>query len=268
MLRLLYSMMREINKLFWVSMTVVVLLRLLIFRDMTTALTIRAGLAVALIIVLLELVYYLTLAFLRRREDKLIGNILKDEGVTPELLKRVLNRVKKAKGPVRKATEQLTLASFLSEGGYYDRCFEVLREIEFGALPEDCREEYFNIYVYSNLMSGDTAAAERIFITAKPYFERAELRAYSMPVLHTMGVLEYKKGCYPVAENYFLRALNASSGSFSKCECQIYLSLCYLKLGDLERAADSAKSARSNISTIYQKHTLENVRMQLEQAAG
>ena len=88
-----------------------------------------------------------------------------------------------------------------------------------------------------------------------------------MPVLHTMGVLEYTKHNYVLAENLFSRALAASRGDFSKCECQIYLSLCYLKMGSIERAVYVAKSARETVTTIYQRRALEDVRAQIEQLA-
>lgn len=268
MLHGLYALMKEITKLFWFSFLVVAVIKMFFIRDMSSVLAIRAGLLAALLFVLTELAYYLIISWLRRREDKHIADILLDDGVTPQLLWYITRRVKKAKTPVRKASEQLTLASFLSEGGYFDRCFETLREIDFSSLNEGCREEYFNIYVYSNLMAGDVAAAERIFEVSKPYFDRAQEKSYSMPVLHTMGVLEYAKQNYVTAENYFIQALSASRGSFSLCECQIYLSLCYINMGKLGHAAYYARCARSNISTFYQRRTLENVRMQIEQAAA
>jgi len=268
MLHGLYALMKEITKLFWLSFLTVAVIKLFFIRDMTSVLAVRAGLLAALLFVLAELTYYIILSWLKRREDRLVADILNDEGVTPELLWHINRRVEKARNPVRKASEQLTLASFLSEGGYFDRCFETLREIDFASLNEGCREEYFNIYVYSNLMAGDVSAAERIYETSKPYFERAREKSYSMPVLHTMGVLEYAKHNYVTAENYFIQALSASRGSFSLCECQIYLSLCYINMGKLGHAAYFAKCARANISTFYQRRTLENVRMQIEQAAG
>lgn len=268
MLHGLYVFVKETSKLFGMSVLVVLLIKLFFMPEMNSLLSLRAGLAAALVIVLMELFVYLAIAFLRRREDRRIARILKDEGVTPELLYRIVRRVNRARTPVRKASEQLTLASFLSEGGYYDRCFETLREIDFGSLNESCREEYFNIYVYTNLMAGDTSAAERICETAMPYFERAQIRSYPMPVLHTMGVLRYAKQDYPGAEEYFSRALAAARGSFSKCECQIYLSLCYLNTGRLNHAVYFAKAARANISTVYQRMAVENVRERIEQAVG
>lgn len=198
-------------------------------------------------------------------EDRRIRRIMYEQGVTPELLGIMFRRVGKAKTPSQKAECQLDLASYLSEGCCYERSFEVLGEIDLRELSESSKEEYFNIYVYTNLMAGDVSAARKIYEKARYFFDRARMKNSAMPVLHTLGALEYAEGDYVRAENYFTQALAYAVGKASRCDCEMFLALCYMKTGRLGYAVKAAKNAARDASTVYQRRNIEGLRSQLEQ---
>ena len=229
---------------------------------------IKFGAVTALVVIGLGLVLRLFLWLRLRSEDRRIRRIMYEQGVTPELLGIMLKRVNKAAEPSRKAEAQLDLASYLSEGCCYERSFEILGQIDPRELSESSKEEYFNIYVYTNLMVGDVSAARSIYNSARYFFDRARMRSSPMPVLHTLGALEYAEGDYLRAENYFTQALAYAVGKAARCDCEMFLSLCYLKTGRLQYAVRAAKTAAKDATTVYQRRSIEGLRAQLEQAAA
>ena len=94
------------------------------------------------------------------------------------------------------------------------------------------------------------------------------MRSSPMPVLHTLGALEYAEGDYLRAENYFTQALAYAVGKAARCDCEMFLSLCYLKTGRLQYAVRAAKTAAKDAATVYQRRSIEGLRAQLEQAAA
>ncbi|MBR1393707.1 MAG: hypothetical protein IJ561_07735 [Ruminococcus sp.] len=233
-------------------------------RTKVTFELIRIGAVIMICIFLLHItVSTIRLLWLQHSDRKAI-RVISEKGVTPELLSFARRRIDKARSDEDKAREQLVLASYLAEGGFYDRCFEVLREINLTDLSDESQEEYFNIYVYINLMVGDTAAARGIYDGAKMFFDRARLRAGCMPVLHTLGVLEYAEGDYLKAENYLVQACAVSKNKGSVCECEMFLALCYMKTGRARQAIAAAKAAAGHAMTVYQRRKIEGLRAQLE----
>ncbi len=195
-----------------------------------------------------------------------IHSIMAEEGVTPELLSMLKNQADKAKDSATSGMANLMLASYLVEGGYFRQCFEILEKIDREALPARYQEEYFNVYVYANLMMGDIETADGIYKANKSYFERAMLRESNMPVLHTLGVLEYAKGNYIKAENLLMQAKNNSQTKQGRCECNLYLGLCYLKTDRADYARLAVIEASKQASTVYQRRDLEKLKKLVENA--
>lgn len=190
------------------------------------------------------------------------------EGVTPEVLGSMKKWADKPRDPAERTDRQLLLGEALSEGCYFRRAFSVLSEIDTDLLSEQAKEEYYNVYVYTNLMMGDVASADRIYTAAKRYFDRARMRLSAMPVLHTLGVLSYAKGELVQAENYLNQALRNSYSKQSRCDCCIYLSLCYLKAGRIDLAINNAAEAAGQAVTYRQKHELLELRRRIEAACA
>lgn len=188
-----------------------------------------------------------------------IRRIMSEQGVTPELLLILKKRVDRSKTPYLKAANSITLASYLIMGEYFDECYKILREIKFENLSDVYQEEYFNVYVYANLMQGNVYAAEDIYKNSQSYFERAKLREQNSPVLHTLGTLEYAKGNYALAEELLMQAKKAAFSKQNKCECNLYLGLCYLKTDRIKLAKAAACEASKQTCTIYQRRNLEKL---------
>lgn len=267
-----FSYSKEIIAAFWFGLVLTFAVWIIGGMPFVTLEMVRFGAVAGFSVIALRLLLRLFLRILMFREDRRIKKIMHDQGITPELLGIIKRRADNSRTPEQKAEMQLVLASFLSEGSCFERCFEVLGEIDLRDLCESSKEEYFNIYVYTNLMAGDITAARDIYDSARIFFDRARTRRSAMPVLHTLGALEYAKGCYSSAENYFTQAMAYATGKAARCDCEMFLSLCYMQTGRLSYAVNAAKTAARDAVTVYQRRSIEGLRAQLEerskQAAG
>lgn len=256
--------LKEFIVVFWISVLLTFFIWIASKGKMVTSELMRTGCIIMICCFLAHALFSLTRAAVFSRRDRKAAREINENGVTPSVLNYASRRAGKARSPESKARAQLVLASYLSEGGYYDRCFEVLREITLTDLSDEAQEEYFNIYVYTNLMVGDIPAARGILDSARMFFDRARLRSGCMPVLHTMGVMEYAEGDYLQAENYLIQARAVSRNKSSLCECEMFLSLCYMKTGRARQAIACAKLAAEHAVTVYQRRKVEGLRAQLE----
>jgi len=258
-----FSFTKELVLSFWSAVAFVSVYYLVTDKPLVTIDAIKLGCFVMMALLIISMIVSFILIHRIRKEDARISRILSEEGVTPEVLRYSLRKVESAEDRYEKAEAQLALASCLSEGGYYDRCFETLAEISFADLSETAREEYFNIYVYTNLFLGDLTAAQEIYERTYMFFDRAKQRCRPMAVLHTLGVLEYAKANYILAESYFLQAKAAANDRMSLCECEMFLSLCYMNTNRPEKAVSAAKEAAALSSTVYQRRYIEGLRRSL-----
>ena len=201
----------------------------------------------------------------RGANNRRIERIVNEQGVTPEVIALLAARVRRSRDRSVKAHARLALASCLSEGGCYDRCFEELREIDLAYLTGRAAEEYFNIYVYTNLMIGDVRAALSIYEGADVYFERALSRRSPAAVMHTLGVLSMAKGDLTSAETILLSARSMAADSAAMCDCDMFLSLCYMELGKPQLAVGAARTAAAEAVSLNQKRSVEGLRRRLEQ---
>ena len=258
----------EMIAAFWFSVVLTALVWIIGGRPFVAVDIIKFGAIAAAAFIAVRVLIRTGFRIAAAAEDRRVRRIMFEQGVTPELLGIMLRRVGRAKTPAQKAECQLDLASFLSEGCCYERSFEVLGMIDLRDLSESSKEEYFNIYVYTNLMAGDVAAAREIYRSAKYFFDRARMRHSAMPVLHTLGALEYAEGDYVRAENYFTQALAYAVGKAARCDCELFLALCYMKTGRLQYAVKAAKTAARDASTVYQRRNTEGLRAQLEKISS
>ncbi|MBR4554460.1 MAG: tetratricopeptide repeat protein [Ruminococcus sp.] len=264
-MRRAYSFTKSIIFSFWAATAVVILKELISSKPFIPIESVKLGSVVAGVLIICSLVIRLARQIYMIHLDRKIRRIMRVQGVTPEVLHILRSRVDKARSDEDRDEGRLILASFLSEGCCYERCFEVLREIDVSNLSDPAKEEYFNVYVYTNLMIGDVEAAQGIYDRAAGFFDRARRRRSAMPVLHTMGALEYAKGNYKEAEDCFTQAMAYAVGKSSRCECEMFLSLCYLKTGRLIHAANAARAAARDSVTVYQRRSIEGLRAQIEE---
>ncbi|WP_164489114.1 hypothetical protein [Ruminococcus sp. Marseille-P6503] len=195
-----------------------------------------------------------------------IAHIMETDGATLQLYAMLKNQADNARGAKAKATALLTFASYLTEGGHYKECYEILEKISLENLSPFYQDEYFNVYLYARLLDGDMDGAGEIYEKASSNFERARLREYNMPVLHTLGVYEYAKGNYTQAEALLLQAKNSAPTKQAKADCSLYLGLCYLKTGRKEYAKAAALEAAGQVKTVYQKNNLKKLMKLVEKA--
>lgn len=197
-----------------------------------------------------------------------ISHMMETDGATPQLYAILKNQADKARGTKAKAIALLNLASYLTEGGHYKECYEILEKIPIADLSPFYQDEYYNVYLYAKLLDGDIDGAEEIYAKALSNFDRARLREYNMPVLHTLGVYEYAKGNYTQAETLLMQAKNNAQTKQEKADCSLYLGLCYLKTGRKEYAKAAALEASGQVKTIYQKENLTKLMKLVEKAYG
>ena len=115
-------------------------------------------------------------------------------------------------------------------------------------------------------MQGNIDGADEVLKNAKANFERARLREYNMPVLHTLGVYEYAKGNFAQAETLLMQAKNNAPTKQAMADCCLYLGLCYLKTGRKEYAKAAAEEAAGQVRTVYQKENLKKLMKLVEKA--
>ncbi|MBR6102026.1 MAG: hypothetical protein IKP95_06350 [Ruminococcus sp.] len=260
------SLTKEIVISFWGSVLFVVVFWMITGRALVLSECIQYGCAALLVLLSFFLLLSVISLIRLRRKNILASRTLREQGVTPWLIGFLWESIDSAVSDGDRASAQLVMASVLSEGGFYDRCFEILAGINFHDLSQAGQEEYFNIYVYTNLMLGDAAAARQIYDRTSMYFDRARMRRHPMAVLHTLGVLSYAEGDISGAENYFMQARAASRDKASLCECEMFLSLCYMKLNKPANAAQAARAAASHAVSVYQMRYVEGLREKLEAA--
>ncbi|MBR1763790.1 MAG: hypothetical protein IJ746_00165 [Ruminococcus sp.] len=189
-------------------------------------------------------------------------------GVDLELAERMKLWAEAPFEPQVRAARHLELAGILSSGGLVKRSFSILSQIDTDLLSPEGLEEYYNAYVYNNLMIGDAEAAWRVYEASKRYFDRARLRPKPMAVLHTIGVLWYSKGEYVRAEDSLLQALRSCSCDSERCDCSIYLSLTSLAEGRVDTAIDYALAASKQDPTYRQRHEITALKALIKQQAG
>ncbi len=195
-----------------------------------------------------------------------IRKIMYEQGVTEEVVSILSAQIEKHSNPVIKDQNRIVLASYLAEGGMFKQCFEVLSQIDASLLSHRWQEEYYNVYVYANLIMGDIDTARQIYQSSKEIFDRARLRPDCSSIMHTVGVMEYAVGNYAQAESLFIQAKNRSSDKSGRCECDLYLGLCYLRTDRPDYARLAAEEAAACVTTIYQRQNLEKLKKHIEKA--
>ncbi len=197
-----------------------------------------------------------------------VSHIMETDGATMEIYALLTNRVDKARGAKARAMAQLSLASYLTEGGHYKECYQVLSQIDVEDLSPFYQDEYYNVQLYARLLDGDIDGADEILSNASFNFERASQREHNMPVLHTLGVYQYAKGNFSQAEELLTKAALNAPTKQAKADCFLYLGLCYLKTGRKEYAKAAAIEASGQVRTIYQKENLKKLMKLVEKAYG
>ncbi|MBR1663691.1 MAG: hypothetical protein IJ696_05115 [Ruminococcus sp.] len=146
--------------------------------------------------------------------------------------------IKKTGNINKKNTYRLILSAFYTDNERYDRSLETLAKISFADLPEELQQEYFNAYLYTYLLKGDSDNADKVYNEAEPYFKDP------VPsLLHTLGVYEYSKGNYGKAKGFLLQSKAEDDSDRSICSCDMYLALCALKEGKYNDAKALSKEA-------------------------
>lgn len=161
----------------------------------------------------------------------------------------------------------LSLASAYLSGERYEECYRTLEEISFEKLTAAGQSNYFNILLYGKLMEGDVRTANGIYRSSRHYFDRALTMKRHGHILHTLGVLEYANGRYARAEGYFNSAKGESGGDISlRCDCDLYLGLCYLKTDRKEYARQAAICAAGETDDPRQEINLKKLMRLVENA--
>ena len=217
-------------------------------------------------LVVINFIKLVIFLYRRRVYSSFIDKAARD-GVDLELCERMKLWADAPFEPQVRASRSLELAAILSSGGMLRRSFSVLSKIDTELLTPEGLEEYYNAYVYNNLMMGDVDAAWRVYEGAKHYFDRARLRPHPMAVLHTIGVLWYSKGEYVRAEDSLMQAMRSSVCDSERCDCSIYLSLCSLATGRTNLAIDYALAASQQNPTFRQKQEISRLKRMIRDNA-
>ena len=162
--------------------------------------------------------------------------------------------------------KKLLKASAMLSCSAYEQCCAELDSIDFTALTPSEEEEYFNMLIYCLLMQGERERAVETYLLCGHYFKRALARSGTQHIRHTVAMIYYAVGEYDKAERLLIEARMVNDKEL-RCDCDLYLALCFLRTGRLDAAKNAVISAASGVSTKRQQEELEHLKKAVYAAA-
>lgn len=188
-------------------------------------------------------------------------------GYSDKFYNYMYEKASKTSNKRKRAKLMLQLAAFLERGRQEEKALQTMSQIDFNALDNIFKAEYFNCYAWIYINNGDTENAAKYLQQGQPYFYRNQKYPISASsVAHTTGVYEYAIGNLAAAENHLINAKDISNNVYTIVQCNLFLALIYLQTNRLELARQLV--AECNVSKLDErtKEDLENLRKKIERA--
>lgn len=163
--------------------------------------------------------------------------------------------------------KKLLKASAMLSCSAFEKCCAELDAIDFSALTPTEEEEYFNMLIYCLLVQGERRRAVETYLLCGHYFKRALARGGTQHIRHTVAMVYYAVGEYDKAERLLIEARMVSDKEL-RCDCDLYLALCFLRTGRLEAAKNAVISASAGATTSRQQQELEHLKKAVKSAFG
>lgn len=160
------------------------------------------------------------------------ARVLKKKGYCKEYFDLLEKKRRKLSGSSLGAKNDLCIARAYCDGRRYEDAFAVLRDIDLDRFDSKMAAQYYNLYTYLFLLTGDVESARSTVALGEPfcskYPDRAEQRL-------TAALLKYADGDYLAAKEEFEALLDCRPIEV-RVWAGLYLGLVYLRLRKKENA--------------------------------
>lgn len=190
------------------------------------------------------------------------------EGYTDKFFVYFERRAKRSFTKNKKNAATMALASCYAEAGRYADAVDTLHKIDFFSLDEKARAEYFNTALYTEIISGNTAEAEKIYAAGKGLLERYGGGSSGAEIDRTLAALSFARGDMYDAEAKLLELCEHALPDHVASACGIYLTMIYLNTDRLEKAKLAAEMTIPNISSYRDKQIMLRLMKCIENAYG
>ena len=136
-------------------------------------------------------IVYVTVLNIYRAQRRKAAKVLRRTGYSKEYYELLERKRRKLSGGTLGAKNDLCIAKAYCDGRRYDDAFSVLRDIDLNRFDAKMAAEYYNLYTYLFLLTGDTESARSTIELGEPfcskYSDRPEQRL-------TAALLKYADG--------------------------------------------------------------------------
>ena len=172
-----------------------------------------------------HIIYVFVLNVYRSQRRK-AARVLKKTGYSKEYYDLLEKKRRKLSGSSLGAKNDLCIAKAYCDGRRYEDAFSVLRDIDLDRFDSKMAAEYYNLYTYLFLLTGDVESARSTIALGEPfcskYSDRAEQKL-------TAALLKYADKNYYGAKEDFEELLSCKPIEV-RIWAGLYLGLVYLRL--------------------------------------
>lgn len=186
---------------------------------------------IAAIALAAHLIYVIVLNVYRSQRRK-AAKVLKKTGYSKEYYELLEKKRRKLSGTSLSAKNDLCVAKAYCDGRRYDDAFSILRDIDLDRFDSKSAAQYYNLYIYLFLLTGDVESARSTVKLGQPFCSKYP----DMPEQKlTAALLKYADGNYEEAKDGFKELLKCKTIEV-RVWAGLYLGLVYLRLQKKERA--------------------------------
>ncbi len=191
-----------------------------------------------------------------------------EEGYTDRFFKYFEKRAKRAITKKKKFDATMALASCYAEAGRYTDAVDTLHRIDFYSLSEKARAEYYSTALYTEIISGNTAEAEKIYAAGKGLLQKYSGGSFGEEIDRTLAALSFARGDFYDAETKLLDLCEQALPERIASSCGVYLTMVYLQTDRLEKAKAAAEMTIPNVSSYRDKQALLRLMKCIENGYG
>lgn len=186
---------------------------------------------IGVIALVAHLIYVFVLNIYRAQRRK-AEKVLRKTGYSKEYFDILERKRRKLSGSSLGAKNDLCIAKAYCDGRRYEDAFSVLRDIDLDRFDSKMAAEYYNLYTYLFLLTGDVDSAHSTVELGEPFCSRYP---DSSEQKLTAALLKYADKNYEEAQIGFEELLNCKPVEV-RVWAGLYLGLVYLRLRKKENA--------------------------------
>lgn len=189
------------------------------------------GVIIAAMALAAHIIYVFILNIYRGQRRK-AARILNKSGYVKDYYDILERKHRKLSGTALGVKNDLKLAKAYCDGRRYDDAFSILRDIDLDGFDSRMAAEYYNLYTYLFLLTGDVASAESTVKLGEPFCSKY---TDSSEQKLTAALMKYANRDYFGAKSGF-EALLGCKPIETRVSAGLYLGLVYLRLRKKEQA--------------------------------